>query len=75
VDEHVPRKQFALTLSSGMDSSSIAGALHLARPNDRIPSLGWIMPELPDNNEKKDISNQPKLNLDLTTLQADQLWR
>ena len=75
VDEHVPREQFALTLSSGMDSSSLAGALRLLRPNDRIPSLGWSMPELPDGNEKEWIlATSQKLDLDLTELRADQLW-
>ncbi|MBN2117195.1 MAG: hypothetical protein JW730_11520 [Anaerolineales bacterium] len=75
VDEHVPRKQFALTLSSGMDSSSIAGALRLARPSDRIPSIGQIMPALPGSNEQEWIlATSQKLNLDLTELQVDQFW-
>ena len=39
VDEHIPTQGFALTLSSGMDSSSIAGALRLARPKERIPCI------------------------------------
>ncbi len=75
VDEHVPHEQFALTLSSGMDSSSIAGALRLARPNDRLPSLGWIMPELPESNEQEWVlATSQRLNLDLTELWADQFW-
>ncbi|MGE5777167.1 MAG: asparagine synthase-related protein [Chloroflexota bacterium] len=76
VDEHVPTGEFALTLSSGMDSSSIAGALRLARPQERIPSIGWAMPDFPPpiNEEERICATSAKLDLELTTIQADQYW-
>lgn len=76
VDEHTPAQGFALTLSSGMDSSSIAGALRLARPKERIPCIGWIMPDFPHpiNEEERIRATSAKLDLDLTTIPADQYW-
>lgn len=74
-NEHIPKNDFALTLSSGMDSSSIAGALRLARPRDHIPCISWVMPELPAANEEEWIKEtSARLQLDLSIIQADQHW-
>lgn len=75
VDEHIPQNGFALTLSAGMDSSSIAGALRLARPKDHIPCIGWTMPEFDSINEEAWIrATSNRLGLDLITIQTDQYW-
>lgn len=75
VDEHIPQDGFALTLSSGMDSSSLAGALRLARPHSRIPCISWVMPDLPEANEEAWLRETgARLDLDVTVLRADRHW-
>jgi asparagine synthase (glutamine-hydrolysing) len=75
VSEHTPAGQAAITLSSGLDSTSIAASIRHASPGTHLTALCWASPDLPEADESK-FSAEVCRDLELPSIRirADQLW-
>jgi asparagine synthase (glutamine-hydrolysing) len=73
--EYAPAEPSAITLSSGMDSTSLAAALCSAAPATPLTAFVWSMPELPSADETAPATAVARfLELPLVTLKADHWW-
>ena len=53
VPEHTPSERAAITLSSGLDSTSVAVAIRHSAPQTSLIALCWSAPELPEADESR----------------------
>lgn len=75
VDEHASREKVGITLSSGLDSSSIAAVLRLERPNDQIHALTWHFQDYPEADELNYVQETSTfLNFPLLSFPGDSAW-
>lgn len=73
--EYAPAGRAAITLSSGMDSNSVAAALRESAPALDLVGMTWTTPELPDADESRHVHEvAAKLDIPLHELQGDQFW-
>jgi asparagine synthase (glutamine-hydrolysing) len=73
--EYAPAGRAAITLSSGMDSTSVAAALREAAPALDLIAMTWTSPELPDADESRYVREVAvKLDLPLHEVPGDQHW-
>jgi asparagine synthase (glutamine-hydrolysing) len=64
-----------VTLSGGLDSTTVAASLRSVSPTSPIKAFSWVSPELPKADESREIlSVARKLGLQLTLIPADQHW-
>jgi len=72
---YIPPRKVGVTLSSGMDSSSVAAAIQAVAPDVDLTAFSWATPELPDSNESQYSSLTSKyLNIKHVDIAADQYW-
>jgi asparagine synthase (glutamine-hydrolysing) len=75
VPEHAPAGQSSITLSSGLDSSSVAAAIRQAAPQTSLAALCWSAPELPQADESRFSTEVCRfLDIPFTEIRADRLW-
>ena len=75
VAEYVPAKEVGVTLSGGMDSTTVAAALKSVSPDIPLVAFSWVSPELPESDESEYSSAAASyLGLPTTTLRADLHW-
>jgi asparagine synthase (glutamine-hydrolysing) len=75
VPEHLPGSPTGVTLSSGLDSTSIAAAVKSTVPSQQLTAFCWVTPELPSADESRYIHDVcQKLNLPAIELRADLCW-
>lgn len=75
VGQYAPEKNIGITLSSGLDSSSLIAAMRSNRSDCRLIPLSFIAPELPQADEEKYIQKTCQmLNLEPVLIRADHLW-
>lgn len=75
VDQYAPDMHTAVTLSSGLDSSSLAVALRAVKPERLLTGLSFISPELPMADETIYIKEICQiLNIEPIFIRADHLW-
>jgi asparagine synthase (glutamine-hydrolysing) len=73
--EYCPRRPVGITLSGGLDSTTVAAALRNVSPNASVAAFSWISPELPEADESREIfATAEKLQCSLYTIPADQFW-
>lgn len=73
--EYAPGGRAAITLSSGMDSTSVAAALREAAPALDLMALTWTTPELPQADEINYVREvAAKLDLPLREVRGDLCW-
>lgn len=75
VAEYRPRVPSAVALSSGLDSSAVAAALHAAGSADGIALFTFGMSELPESDESAGAADIAAfLRLPLEVIRGDELW-
>jgi asparagine synthase (glutamine-hydrolysing) len=75
VAEHAPPGQASITLSSGLDSTSVAAAICHAAPQTSLAALCWSAPELPEADESRFAAEVCRfLGIPYTEIRADRLW-
>lgn len=75
VAQTVPGRGFALTLSSGLDSASVAAALRKRDPDGDVMAVTWVAPELPGADEGPAAAEVTRyLGLTTEELRVDRLW-
>jgi asparagine synthase (glutamine-hydrolysing) len=75
VAEHAPEGQAGITLSSGLDSTSVAVALCHSAPGTSLNALCWSASELPKADESRySIEVCHFLDIPFTEIRADHLW-
>lgn len=73
--EYTPRDEVGVTLSGGLDSTTVAAAVREVSPETRITAFSWTAPELPEADESRAAESVcRKLGGRLVTLAADQHW-
>ena len=73
VDQYMPQGPAVITLSSGLDSTSVA--IKATRPDAALTACSFIAPELPESDEAELIDKVKRhLALPAITVHADQLW-
>jgi asparagine synthase (glutamine-hydrolysing) len=73
--EYAPAGRAAITLSSGMDSTSVAAALREATPALDLVAMTWTTPELAEADEITYVREvAAKLDLPLQEVRGDQHW-
>jgi len=79
VGGHLPRKSptghAGITLSGGLDSTSIAAAIKAVKPDADLTAFTWVMPELPTADEGRYATAvAQQLALPSVAIRADQFW-
>jgi asparagine synthase (glutamine-hydrolysing) len=75
IEEYSDQGAAGVTLSGGMDSTSVAAALRSVAPNALLTAFSWVSPELPEADESRAIEAVGrKLRCPVITIAADQLW-
>ncbi len=75
VAEYAPAQPVAVTLSGGLDSTSVAVALCEAVPATEVTAVRWLAPELPEADESRfSEAVRRKLGCRDATLRADRHW-
>lgn len=75
IAQHAPPGRAAITLSSGLDSTSVAAAVCQAAPQTSLTALCWAAPELPEADESPySIDVCRHLDIPWTLIRADQIW-
>jgi len=65
-------KKYAISVSSGLDSTSIAATLRLTRPYDEMSAITWTAPETEDADETGPAESVCRyLNLECSQIRAD----
>lgn len=73
--EYAPAGRAAITLSSGMDSNSVAAALREVAPALDLIGMTWTSPELPAADESRHVHEvAAKLDIPLHQVLGDQFW-
>lgn len=75
ITEHAPTGEAGITLSSGLDSTSIAAVIRHCAPQTRLTALCWASPEVPVADESQ-FSAEVCSFLDIPSIQlrADIYW-
>lgn len=64
-----------ITLSGGLDSTSVAAALRQALPHAKLTAFTWVSPSLPEADESENAKTvAERLKLDWVPLRHDELW-
>ena len=64
-----------ITLSGGLDSTSVAAALRKIDSSRSIRAFSWVHPGLPEADESEGIGDACRaLDLELTRIEADRYW-
>lgn len=72
---YTPPGKCGITLSSGLDSTSIAAAVRMNNPQANLTAFRWITPELPQANEDPYSAEVcAYLQLPSVVIRADMLW-
>jgi asparagine synthase (glutamine-hydrolysing) len=73
--EYTPPKRVGVTLSGGMDSTSVAGAIRAAAPGADLIAFSQVATELPEADETYYASAVCKhLNIPMVAIRIDQHW-
>jgi len=73
--EYCGKRPVGVTLSGGMDSTTVAAALRNVSPDNSVAAFSWVSPELPEADESCEIfATTEKLRCFLYTISADQFW-
>jgi asparagine synthase (glutamine-hydrolysing) len=73
--EYAPEVPAGITLSGGLDSTSLAVALTRAVPASRLTAVRWVAPELPDADESdRSAMVARRLGLADATVRSDRNW-
>jgi asparagine synthase (glutamine-hydrolysing) len=73
--EYVSSARLGVTLSGGMDSTSVAAAVRAAAPGVDLTAFGWITPELPEADESRYIAAVcGHMDLPFAPVRADLHW-
>lgn len=73
--EYVPTERAAVTLSSGLDSTSVAAFLMRVAPDADISAITWAAPEIPEADESQYAAEAAAcLGLPLYSVRADLAW-
>jgi asparagine synthase (glutamine-hydrolysing) len=73
--EYAPAGRAAITLSSGMDSTSVAAALREVAPALDLVAMTWTTPELAEADEVAYVREvAAKLDIPLHEIRGDQYW-
>ena len=73
--EYAPSASCGITLSGGLDSTSVAVALARAMPAERLTAIRWEAPELPDADEgDRSAKVGRSLGLGDASVRADHCW-
>ncbi len=56
VDDYLPNSPVAVTLSGGLDSTSIAAAARAGHPDRLLTAYSWISPGIPEDDESQAIA-------------------
>ena len=72
IPEYGSDRKAVVSVSAGLDSTSVAGTLRLARPHDPLQAITWISPDIEDSNEAGPAERVCRfLNLDYSQIRAD----
>lgn len=72
IPEYSSHCKAVISVSAGLDSTSVAGTLRLARPNDPLEAITWIAPDVEDSDESGPAERVCQyLNLDYSQIRAD----
>ncbi|MBE3134265.1 MAG: hypothetical protein IMZ55_12380 [Acidobacteria bacterium] len=75
VGQYVPPGRLAITLTSGMDSNSVAAAIRATHPSADLTAITWTAPELPVAHELEYVEQVSRqLNIPLNQRRADLCW-
>jgi len=75
VAEYAPAGEAGLTLSGGLDSTTVAAAVREASPQTGLTAFTWTAPELPEADESEPASAVCRqLGCHAVTLAADRHW-
>lgn len=75
IQQYVPDCPFGITLSSGMDSNTLAATVKQVAPNAHLTAFSWFAPELPTADESKYcLESATYLGVPIVTFRADQYW-
>jgi asparagine synthase (glutamine-hydrolysing) len=75
VKEYLPTCPVGITLSGGLDSTSIAATIRTVCPETDLTAFSLVSPELPEADESIEISEVCRLlNLRSVTIRADLCW-
>ena len=75
VEEYLPAAPFGVTLSGGLDSTSVTAALVVSSPGRSPVPLLWTAPELPEADERAQAHTVCRLyGLRPEEIRADLLW-
>ena len=73
--ECAPAGQAYITLSGGIDSTSLAAAIRHTAPNTSLSAFCWSAPELPEADESSDSAEVCRfLDIPSEEIRADLLW-
>ncbi|MCL4394696.1 MAG: asparagine synthase-related protein [Chloroflexi bacterium] len=75
VREYVPSGASAITLSGGLDSTSVAAALAAVAPDTNLTAFSWISPGIPEMDEA--VYSHAAVNhlgIPIVTIPADKYW-
>lgn len=76
IDDYVaPKRRIGVTVSGGLDSTSVAAAIRARAPGVECTAFSWVTPELPSADESAYASSvHDYLNLPAVAIRADQHW-
>lgn len=76
ISEYIPQdNSFGITLSGGLDSTSIAASIRSVSHNKNLVAFSWVSPELPEADESQRIELVVrKLGLTLVKIRGDHFW-
>jgi asparagine synthase (glutamine-hydrolysing) len=75
IREYKTSELAGVTLSGGMDSTTVAASLRREWPDAKLTAFSWISPGLPEADESREITAVARaLGFLLSTIPADQYW-
>ena len=75
VEQYSAGPKAAITLSSGMDSTSVAAALRHVAPDSELTAVRWVAPSLPEADESAGSEAVcRRLGLQDLVMEADRYW-
>lgn len=75
VPQYVRSEPLGITLSSGLDSTTVAASTRVSAPQARVTAFSWAMPGLPAANEIERASEvAARLGIDLVSIEAEAFW-
>jgi asparagine synthase (glutamine-hydrolysing) len=75
VADYLPPGRLGITLSSGLDSTSVAAAVRAVAPRHDAVAICWTAPELPEADESRySLAVAARLGLPAIEVRADRLW-